>query len=46
MTRIEKLKKVNERIKADAHMKEYLHEEKDVYSQLQRTQKLYKYENV
>jgi len=44
--KIQKLKEENARISHNAYMKDYLYQEKDIYSQLQRTKKLYQYENV
>jgi hypothetical protein len=44
--RIEKLKNVNNRIAENTQMKEFLNDQKNVFSELQRTIKLYKYENV
>lgn len=44
--KIERLKQVNNVIKQNTAMKEFLHEEKDTYSLLQRTQKLFRYEMV
>ncbi len=44
--RIEKLKLVNNRIQENTQIKEFINEQKNTFSQLQRTIKLYKYENV
>ena len=40
------MKLVNNKIVENAHKKDYIAQEKDVFSQLQRTIKLFKYENV
>jgi hypothetical protein len=46
LNKIQKLASVHNRIEQEAMKKENMHEEKKVYSQLQRTIKLYRYENV
>jgi hypothetical protein len=46
LNKIKKLASVQKRNDKEARNREYMHEEKNIYSQLQRTIKLYRYENV
>lgn len=44
--KIQKLAHLHSKIEDNARKKEHMHQEKVIYSELQRTIKLYRYENV